>query len=126
VGISTDNIMVKDERQAYGYPETENMSVREHLMGAPWVTLANEGCLVDLHGQGFYKVTEEGKEYLHRDELPPPVSPIPAKVPKSATGAPVHSSHTLGKVRSIRSGSISLLSGSMERAVSRLFSTDGI
>ena len=86
--------LLRDERcgdhyaLAYGYPETEKMSVREHLMGAPWTTLVNEGYLVDLRGQGFYKVTEEGKEYLHRDELPPPVSPIPAKVPKSAAGAP--------------------------------------
>jgi|SRR5579864_934362 len=72
---------------AYGYPDAEKTPVREHLLGAPWTKLVNEGYLVDLSGQGFYKVTQEGKEYLTQEELPAP-SPTSAKMPQSTTGAP--------------------------------------
>jgi hypothetical protein len=60
--------------------------VREHLLGAPWTRLVNEGYLVDLTGQGFYKVTEEGMEYLAQEEEGP-TSFTSAKLPGS-TGAP--------------------------------------
>ncbi|HYL11744.1 MAG TPA: SEFIR domain-containing protein [Terriglobales bacterium] len=78
---------------AYGYRDAEKGPVREHLLGAPWTKLVNEGYLVDLTGQGFYKVTEEGKEYLADQELPAQSSPAstnPAstKTPMSTTGAP--------------------------------------
>jgi predicted transcriptional regulator len=46
------------------------MPVKEHLLGAPWTRLVNEGYLADLTGQGFYKVTDEGKEYLDQQEIP--------------------------------------------------------
>ena len=73
---------------AYGYSDAEKMAVREHLMGAPWMKLVNEGYLVDLNGQGFYKVSEEGKEDLDQEDLPIPPSPTPSKVSRFATGAP--------------------------------------
>ena len=40
-----------------GYPVTEKQQVKEHLLGAPWTRLVNEGYLVDLNGQGFHKVS---------------------------------------------------------------------
>lgn len=67
---------------AYGYPDTEKVPVRQHLMGAPWTRLVNEGYLVDHTGEGFYKVTAEGKEYLDEgtwhhevDQRPEPTRP---------------------------------------------------
>jgi hypothetical protein len=72
---------------ADGYPDAEKVPVREHLIGAPWTRLVNEGYLVDLTGQGFYKVTAEGKEYLAQEELPAYPS-TSGRVRKSATGAP--------------------------------------
>jgi len=73
---------------ADGYPETEKTAVREHLLGAPWTRLVNEGLLVDLSGQGFYKVSDEGREYLEQEEPPKAFSLAPASVWKSASGAP--------------------------------------
>jgi hypothetical protein len=65
---------------AHGYPDEEKNPVREHLLNIPWTKLVNEGYLVDLNGQGFYKVSEEGLEYLKRDNAPIP-SPVIAKTP---------------------------------------------
>ena len=65
---------------AYGYPDAEKTPVREHLLGAPWTRLESEGYLVDLHGKGFYKLTEEGEEYLDREEPPAPQSSTPTRV----------------------------------------------
>jgi hypothetical protein len=65
---------------AHGYPDEEKNAVREHLLNIPWTKLVNEGYLVDLNGQGFYKVSEEGLEYLKRDNAPIP-SPVIAKTP---------------------------------------------
>jgi TIR domain len=73
---------------AYGYPETETAAVKEHLLGTPWTKLVNEGFLVDLFGQGFHKVSEEGQEYLDQEKLPTIPSTTPAKLSKSKSGAP--------------------------------------
>jgi hypothetical protein len=68
--LNKHNLMMPGDPYAlaYGYPDAEKMPVREHLMGASWTWLVNEGYLVDLMGQGFYNVTEDGKEYLDREE----------------------------------------------------------
>jgi hypothetical protein len=88
--LNKHNLMMPGDPYAlaYGYSDAEKMPVREHLMGAPWTRLVNEGYLVDLNGQGFHKLTEEGKQYLDQEELPAPPAPNPARVSKSATGAP--------------------------------------
>ncbi|MGB6686967.1 MAG: hypothetical protein WBE76_03905 [Terracidiphilus sp.] len=61
------------------YPEEERRAVKEHLLGAPWTRLVSEGYLVDLSGQGFHKVSEEGDEFLKQE--PPQSMPIPAPTP---------------------------------------------
>jgi len=88
--LNKHNLMMPGDPYAlaYGYTDAEKMPVREHLLGAPWTRLVNEGYLVDLTGKGFYKVTQEGKEYLAQEELPVP-SPTSAKMPRSTTGAPL-------------------------------------
>jgi hypothetical protein len=65
---------------AYGYPDEEKEAVREHLLNIPWTKLVNEGYLVDLNDRGFYRVSEEGLEYLKQDDSPIP-SPALAKTP---------------------------------------------
>ena len=62
-----------------GYPEEERRAVKEHLLGAPWTRLVSDGYLVDLSGQGFHKVSEEGDEFLKQE--PPQSMPIPAPTP---------------------------------------------
>lgn len=61
--LNKHNLMMPGDPYAlaYGYPDAEKTPVREHLLGAPWTRLLSEGYLVDLTGQGFYKVTEEGR-----------------------------------------------------------------
>jgi hypothetical protein len=88
--LNKHNLMMSGDPYAlaYGYPAAENMPVREHLMGAPWSRLVSEGYLVDLTGQGFYKVTEEGREYLDHAELPAHSAPTPGRAPNSTAGAP--------------------------------------
>jgi len=89
--LNKHNLMMHGDPYAlaYGYPDAEKMQVKEHLLGAPWTRLVNEGYLVDPMGQGFYKVTEEGKQYLDQEELPAQPSPTSARVSNSATtGAP--------------------------------------
>jgi len=87
--LNKHNLMMPGDPYAlaYGYPDAEKTPVREHLLGAPWTRLVNEGYLVDLTGQGFYKVTQEGKEYLAQEELPAP-SPTSPKMPTAPTGVP--------------------------------------
>jgi TIR domain len=87
--LNKHNLMMPGDPYAlaYGYPDAEKTPVREHLLGAPWTRLVNEGYLVDLTGQGFYKVTQEGKEYLAQEELPAP-SPTSPKIPTATTGVP--------------------------------------
>jgi hypothetical protein len=88
--LNKHNLMMPGDPYALacGYPDAEKMPVREHLMGAPWTWLVNEGYLVDPTGQGFYKVTEEGKQYLDQEELPAEPSPASARVsnPKTMRG----------------------------------------
>src|SRR5271163_3191719 len=64
--LSKHNLtMVADFNQlAYGYPDSENLAVREYLMLTPWAKLVAEGYLGDPKGQGFFKVTEDGDEFL--------------------------------------------------------------
>src|SRR6266436_188683 len=85
--LNKHNLMMPGDPYAlaYGYADAEKTPVREHLLGAPWTRLVNEGYLVDLTGQGFYKVTKEGKEYLAQEELPAP-SPTSPKIPTATTG----------------------------------------
>jgi hypothetical protein len=85
--LNKHNLMMRGDpyELAYGYPDAEKTPVREHLLGAPWTKLVNEGYLADLTGQGFHKVTEEGMEYLAEEEAP--TSSTSAKIPES-TGAP--------------------------------------
>lgn len=87
--LNKHNLMMPGDPYAlaYGYPDAEKTPVREHLLGAPWTRLVNEGYLVDLAGQGFYRVTQEGKEYLAHEELPAP-SPTSAEMSRSTSGAP--------------------------------------
>jgi hypothetical protein len=87
--LNKHNLMMPGDPYALanGYLEAEKMPVREHLLGAPWARLVNEGYLVDLIGQGFYKVPGEGKEYLDEEELPAQPSPNPATASTSTTTA---------------------------------------
>jgi hypothetical protein len=64
--LSKHNLtMAADFNQlAYGYPDSENLVVREYLMLTPWAKLVAEGYLGDPKGQGFFKVTEDGDEFL--------------------------------------------------------------
>jgi len=64
----------------YGYPDEEKKAVMEHLLGTPWIKLVNEGYLVDLSGQGFHRVSEEGEEFLKQE---PQSTPVPAPIPES-------------------------------------------
>lgn len=85
--LNKHNLMMPGDPYAlaHGYPDAEKMNVREHLMGAPWTRLVNEGYLVDFSGKGFFKLTEEGKEHLDRDEPPAQSFPTPAGVSKTMT-----------------------------------------
>ena len=61
---------------AYGYPDDEKRAVKEHLLGTPWIKLVNEGYLVDLSGQGFHRVSEEGDLFVNQTSPPQaPASP---------------------------------------------------
>ena len=71
---------------AFGYPDGEKTQVREHLLGAPWTKLVNEGFLVDTNGQGFHRVSEEGTEFLQSFSIP--VVATPAKTKVTAPRAP--------------------------------------
>jgi hypothetical protein len=70
--LNKHNLMMPGDPFALadGYSDAEKTMVREHLLGTPWTRLVNEGYLVDLTGKGFYKVTEEGMDYLAQEEVP--------------------------------------------------------
>jgi len=72
---------------AHGYPDGEKQGVKEHLLGAPWTRLVNEGYLVDLNGQGFHKVSMEGHEFLTQSAEPVIVA-TPPVAPPAVAGAP--------------------------------------
>jgi hypothetical protein len=86
--LNKHNLMLAGDpcELAQGYPESEKLAVREHLFGASWMKLVNEGYLVDLNGQGFYKVSDEGREFLNQE--PTRVAPTPAAASIAAAGAP--------------------------------------
>src|ERR1035438_2422890 len=64
--LNKHNLMMAGDNWglAYGYPDEEKDAVRRHLINIPWTKLVNEGYLVDFDGQGFFKVSEEGKEFI--------------------------------------------------------------
>jgi hypothetical protein len=66
---------------AYSYSAVENNAVRQHLLGAPWTRLVNEGYIADYGGQGFFSVTDEGKEFLRAE---PPSAVVASPAPKPA------------------------------------------
>jgi hypothetical protein len=45
---------------AMEFPVSENMAVRQHLLGGPWNRLVVDGYLVDAQGQGFHDISPEG------------------------------------------------------------------
>jgi hypothetical protein len=52
---------------ANGFPESEVMSVKDLLLGAPWTRLESDGFIRD-NGQGFFHVTPEGYEAAKESE----------------------------------------------------------
>lgn len=87
--LSKHNLMLPGDPYglANGFPDGEKQGVKEHLLGAPWTRLVNEGYLVDLSGQGFHKVSLEGQEFLAQGAAPVPMTPPPVDEPAVA-GAP--------------------------------------
>lgn len=79
--LNKHNLMLSGDpyQLAYGYSANERDAVRQHLLGVPWTWLVNQGYLADYHGQGFHSVTDDGKQYLEKDE-------IVAKDPQSESG----------------------------------------
>lgn len=69
--LNKHNLMMPGDpyQLAYGYSADEKDAVRQHLMGAPWTRLVNQGYLADYHGQGFHSVTDEGKQFLEAEEI---------------------------------------------------------
>jgi hypothetical protein len=74
---------------AYGYPDSENLAVREHLMTIPWTRLVNDGYIADLRGQGFFKVTDDGDEFLKNIPATPSKPSGHAILPKFDPALPV-------------------------------------
>ncbi len=68
--LNKHNLMLPQDpyQLAYGYSAHENDAVRQHLLGAPWTRLVNNGFLADSRGQGFFSLTDEGKEFLEKEE----------------------------------------------------------
>lgn len=73
-GLHKGNLMLPNDPYglAAGFPPAENMPVRQHLLGAPWTCLINEGFLVDPAGSGFFSVSEEGHAAASNAENPKP------------------------------------------------------
>lgn len=61
---------------AIGFPASENMVVRRHLLGGPWNRLVVEGYLVDPDGQGFHDISPEGFAAAEEAAKPKPAVPI--------------------------------------------------
>jgi hypothetical protein len=61
-GLNKGNLLLPNDPYglAAGFPASENMAVRQHLLGAPWTRLVNEGFLVDPSGSGFFSLSEDG------------------------------------------------------------------
>jgi len=77
------NLMLSPDHYglARGYPEAESIPVREHLLGTPWNWLVQEGYIVDTHGNGFYEISDEGRDLLGRDTSKGQVRTIKEIVP---------------------------------------------
>ena len=96
--LNKHNLMMAADpyQMAHGYDPVENHPVRQHLLGAPWTRLVNEGYLADYGGQGFFTVTNEGREFLEPDSSPASSSnptasatvPAPARIPARTPGVP--------------------------------------
>jgi len=65
-GLNKHNLLMQGDPSglARGYSEPENSGIRQHLLGAPWTELVNRGYLVDPRGQGWFFISDEGKEAL--------------------------------------------------------------
>jgi len=75
-------LLPKDNWQiALGYPDSENMPVRQHLMGGPWNRLVVDGYLVDPGGQGFHDISPEGFAAAEAAAKPKP-APVPQQPPQ--------------------------------------------
>jgi CheY-like chemotaxis protein len=63
-GLHKGNLLLPGDSSglAVGYDEREKSEVIRHLLGLPWTTLVNRGFLVDPEGNGFYSLTDEGRE----------------------------------------------------------------
>ena len=81
--LNKTNLMLPGDpyQLAYGYSAVENHAVRKHLLGAPWTRLVNEGYIADYGGQGFFSMTDEGKEFLQAE---PPSAAVASSAPKPA------------------------------------------
>lgn len=82
-GLHKGNLMLPPDHYglAHGYPEEESIRVREHLLGTPWNWLVQEGYIVDAHGNGFYKISDEGRDLLASDIYKMPTATVKATVP---------------------------------------------
>ena len=71
------NIMMPGDtwQIATGFSDTENMAVRQHLLGGPWNRLVVDGYLVDPQGQGFHDISPEG--FAAAEEAAKPKQAIP-------------------------------------------------
>jgi rod shape-determining protein MreB and related proteins len=75
------NILLPNDNYqiAMGYSASENMPVRQHLLGGPWNRLVVHGYLVDPGDQGFHDITPEGFAAAEEAAMPKQAaSPPPA------------------------------------------------
>jgi TIR domain len=70
--LNKGNLMLNGDPYglARGFPDADKQGAKEHLLGAPWTRLVNEGYLIDLNGQGFHKVSVEGHDFLEQNAEP--------------------------------------------------------
>lgn len=69
-------LLPKDNWQiAMGFSDSENMAVRQHLLGGPWNRLVVEGHLVDPGDQGFHDITPEGFAAVETAAKPETITP---------------------------------------------------
>jgi SEFIR domain len=77
------NILLPDDNWqiAMGFPASENMLVRRHLLGGPWNRLIVEGYLIDADGQGFHDISPEG--FAAAEEAAKPKQAVPLQTTES-------------------------------------------
>ncbi len=75
-GFNKHNILLPGDScgLAQGFSDAEKMRVLEHLLGAPWTRLVNDGYLVDPRGSGFFSVSEEGTAAAEEAATPKPAA----------------------------------------------------